>query len=578
MPDQMICGTWYSIKALAGKTAHIHVHGEIGLDVSASALVEDIASLDTGDISVSINSPGGDAAAGLAIFNALLAHPATVTTTCTGMAASAASIVFMAGDKRVMAQGSLLMIHAAWGLAVGPSADMRAGADLLDLMSGSLASIYASRAGGDATDWLTLMNATTWFTGEEAVAAGLATECTAVQAAALVDRSKWSVHNTYVSAEQLRAAAETPEGGPVMPEIEDAGTPGPTVQPVPVRVTTHARAEAPYPHLLGAANPGRYSLFADIRAQGTDHEAAERIREHMALIGPRNAVTTAEVPPVDPRIDQGYFYQTVYDPTNPVSGIVSTGSLPTPALPFYIPSYTPTGNAGTGEHNEADLVNPHVEGVEPVLGDLGTFHRRLVEPGAVSGKIALTREAFLASTTPRMESLSLARMEVARRRAIEVSLAQMLDGMTGITEITIPRATPVDGVVNMLADMTYQVDAGRFNRLVLERGTYGDLVNAKDTTGRRLLAIDQAENNDGTIATSQTGLRNINVAGITGAPVAGLTHSYLIDTSVVWLLLGEELNFQFDYEVAWIRLGLYQTQCSFVVDPRGVRRILRGGA
>ena len=90
-------------------------------DVSSWGLAKRLASLDAGvsEITVRINSMGGEVAEGVAIFNALRAHPARVTTVCDGMACSIASVIFMAGDERVMNEASLLMIHNAWTCRAG---------------------------------------------------------------------------------------------------------------------------------------------------------------------------------------------------------------------------------------------------------------------------------------------------------------------------------------------------------------------------------------------------------------------------------------------------------------------------
>src|SRR5262249_39117748 len=127
-------------------------------------------------LNVHINSPGGSVFEGIAVQNILANHPATVNISVDGLAASIASVIAMAGDKITMCPGSMMMIHEASGLAWGHAADMRQLADVLDKISGTLADAYALRAGGEAADWRTAMHAETWYTADEAVAAGLADE------------------------------------------------------------------------------------------------------------------------------------------------------------------------------------------------------------------------------------------------------------------------------------------------------------------------------------------------------------------------------------------------------------------
>ena len=130
------------------------------------------------EITVHINSMGGEVAQGVAIYNALKGHGAHVTTICEGFACSIASVIFMAGDTRIMRDASLLMIHNAWMYASGSSADLRKAADDLETITELSKRAYMSRA----TDKLTremldeLMDAETWILPEQAVEWGLATE------------------------------------------------------------------------------------------------------------------------------------------------------------------------------------------------------------------------------------------------------------------------------------------------------------------------------------------------------------------------------------------------------------------
>jgi ATP-dependent protease ClpP protease subunit len=93
-----------------------------------------------------------------------------------GLCASAATVVAMAGDTITTAPGSMWMVHDALGQVYGNAADMQSMADLLDKTSQNIADIYAARAGGDAAGWRTTMQAETWYTADEAVAAGLAAD------------------------------------------------------------------------------------------------------------------------------------------------------------------------------------------------------------------------------------------------------------------------------------------------------------------------------------------------------------------------------------------------------------------
>lgn len=125
-------------------------------------------------IELHVNSPGGEVFEAITIMNLLRTHRARVVATVDGLAASAASVIACAADELVMNRNTELMIHDAWGLCVGNAADMRDVADRLDHLSDNLASVYAAKAGGEVAFWRDAMLAETWYSAEEAVAAGLA--------------------------------------------------------------------------------------------------------------------------------------------------------------------------------------------------------------------------------------------------------------------------------------------------------------------------------------------------------------------------------------------------------------------
>lgn len=131
------------------------------------------------DITVNINSPGGDVFEGVAIFNELLQHPGKVTVNIVGNASSAASFIAMAGDEIYMGKGSTLMIHDAMSGCYGTAAEMHEVAEYVEKISNGIAELYAERAEGSAEDFRKMMcvgslNLGTWFTADEAIEIGLA--------------------------------------------------------------------------------------------------------------------------------------------------------------------------------------------------------------------------------------------------------------------------------------------------------------------------------------------------------------------------------------------------------------------
>ncbi|HCL3777359.1 TPA: Clp protease ClpP, partial [Pseudomonas aeruginosa] len=126
------------------------------------------------DVTVNINSPGGDVFEGLAIYNLLREHKGKVSVNIIGLAASAASFIAMAGDEIRIGRAAFLMIHNAWLIAMGNRNDLREIADWLEPFDMTLADIYAQRTGIDIDDIVKQMDAETWIGGREAVDKGWA--------------------------------------------------------------------------------------------------------------------------------------------------------------------------------------------------------------------------------------------------------------------------------------------------------------------------------------------------------------------------------------------------------------------
>lgn len=204
----------------AETVAEVHIYDEIGYwGTSAKDFAQQLAELDVDRIQLRINSPGGNAWDGVAIMNTLRRHRARVEVTVDGIAASAASLIAMAGDHIVMNRSSQMMIHDTSGMAWGNAATMRETADLLDKLSDSYADAYAKRAGGTRSAWRDVMRAETWYTAEEAVLAGLADEWdgSADSAAAAFDLSRYTYAGRLEAPAPALAVAAHHEP-PVSPE------------------------------------------------------------------------------------------------------------------------------------------------------------------------------------------------------------------------------------------------------------------------------------------------------------------------------------------------------------------------
>lgn len=160
-------------------TTKVYIYDEIGdswwgESTASSDFIKQLANIDTANIELHLNSPGGDIFDGVAIYNALKAHSAKVTVIVDALAASAASFIAQAGDEVIMTKAATMMIHDGSSFAWGNAADLRSTADLLDKLSNTIAEIYSDRAGNSIEFWRALMVEETWYNSHEAVEAGLA--------------------------------------------------------------------------------------------------------------------------------------------------------------------------------------------------------------------------------------------------------------------------------------------------------------------------------------------------------------------------------------------------------------------
>ena len=160
----------------------ILLYGPIGVDfwepdnaITAKNVINQLAKADGGDVTVRISSGGGDVYEGIDIMQSLRNHPGKVTVIVESLAASAASFIAVGGaDEVLMRKSSEMMVHRAMTYTDGNSDDIRKTLADLERQDMKLAAIYADKAGGDVETWLDAMSAETWYTAEEAVAAGLA--------------------------------------------------------------------------------------------------------------------------------------------------------------------------------------------------------------------------------------------------------------------------------------------------------------------------------------------------------------------------------------------------------------------
>lgn len=184
---------WFRMQAGEQGDADIYIYDEIGFwGVTAKQFISDLNALgDITHINLHINSPGGDVFEGIAIFNALKTHGASITVYVDGVAASMASVIAMVGNPVIMPENAFMMIHKPLCLVGGNAEDMRKKADLLDKIEAAMSSAYTQKAGKTTDEIAVMLADETWMSGAECLAQGFADQVTpAVKAMACIQSKR----------------------------------------------------------------------------------------------------------------------------------------------------------------------------------------------------------------------------------------------------------------------------------------------------------------------------------------------------------------------------------------------------
>jgi len=190
----------------------ILIYEDIGYDwwsdgaVTAKTVKQAMDAAESFDsITLRINSPGGDAFEGAAIYSLLKSSGKPVNVFIDGIAASAASIIAMAGNTITMSNVAMMMVHNAWTLCAGDAGDMRKCADTLDKVSASIAQAYVARTGKTAAQIKTIMGEETWMGAQECVDEGFAT---AVAAPEEKDEAAMALASSFRTLAKMKKVPE----------------------------------------------------------------------------------------------------------------------------------------------------------------------------------------------------------------------------------------------------------------------------------------------------------------------------------------------------------------------------------
>ena len=222
---------WFNFKAKADDTVEVSIFDEIGMwGISAKEFISELKQHAGKKLTCLINSPGGSVFDGLAMYNALRAHGAEVTVKVMGVAASAASLVAMAGDKIIMPENTFMMIHNPMVGAYGNADEMRDMADVLDKIAASLIGTYVARTGLSEAEVKDLLDAETWLNAADAVEKGFATEmepALKIAASFDVERLPENIRTVY----EANATEIDPPADPVDPPADPIDPPADHVDP-----------------------------------------------------------------------------------------------------------------------------------------------------------------------------------------------------------------------------------------------------------------------------------------------------------------------------------------------------------
>jgi len=203
---------FFKVESIGEDKARININGIVGdwYDGNTSMdVLNIIENTRVTDIEVVIQSPGGSAFEGIAIYNALKKHPAKVTTVVLGAAASAASIIFMAGDERIMPSNTWLMIHEPNLMISGKAKELREAADFLDSLTTSLLSTYSPYINIEDDALMDLIVAETWINAADAVVMGFATSINAELKAVALSKDFTSRFENLPNAMNHNTIADT---------------------------------------------------------------------------------------------------------------------------------------------------------------------------------------------------------------------------------------------------------------------------------------------------------------------------------------------------------------------------------
>lgn len=307
---------WRLQNAVEGSDSRLYIDGVIseeswwGDEATPQQLRQELKEIKGDKLEVVINSPGGDVWAGVAMHDALKELDAEVTIKVSGLAASIASVIAMAGDKIVMTPGSTMMIHKASMLAWGNSDDMQKAIDMLKTAEEGIVAIYAERTGKPSEEINDMMEAETWMSAEKAVELGFADSVVKPAAAeedeptnlfagnfAFSMKATKEAMDSYVS--KVADEAETPQEVPVPPTEKEED-----VNPKPEPVTSTPKEDEEKTEDVVATDTATEETIKPVENKETtmENETTTAVAQSQ-VIEPKNQAAVTEAPKVQAYAD-----------------------------------------------------------------------------------------------------------------------------------------------------------------------------------------------------------------------------------------------------------------------------------
>lgn len=281
---------FWNFRNEAGRVPELLVYGDIDDfwgDVQSKEFVEQLSAITAKELHVRINSLGGSVFAAQAIYSSLRRHPANVTVFIDGIAASAATLIAMAGDKIVMPNNAMMMIHNPLTWTAGDAEGLREMADVLDKVRDTIVATYREKTELEDAKIIELMDAETWMTASEALELGFVDEVSpAMEIAAKAGKNGALIVNGLTFDESRRR--RMPEGWLARVEIENTNDPVYDSPGEEVEDMTLEELRENHPEIYNAISEAA-------RNEGVQQER-ERIRniEEMAMPGHEDLVIKAK--------------------------------------------------------------------------------------------------------------------------------------------------------------------------------------------------------------------------------------------------------------------------------------------